>query len=209
MTHFTANMEDLDATLPMIRDVETTDDESTTFVTSNSVVYRQSAQPTSPATIGPGPKTPRFHSSMQHGGLVGPRDGLAGQATGHTTGTRPSSTDRLDGLPSSVRLADLDQSSRELPAVPWDNGVDWESDDRGEVEPGVPRPNRNPLVSSLSTQPTTISPVQSSSQPTDRYNNQTETEVMERVTYTFLLFSTVYSDLKLFSVALLHYAYKL
>jgi len=50
--------------------------------------------------------------------------------------------DRIDGLPSSVsvRLADLDQSSRELPAVSWDDGVDWKSDDRGEVEPGV-QPN--------------------------------------------------------------------
>jgi len=66
----------------------------------------------------------RFHGSMQHGGPVGPRDGLAGQAIGYTTGTRPSSTDRTDGLPGSLRLADLDQSSRELPAVPWDDGVD-------------------------------------------------------------------------------------
>ena len=73
-------MEDLDAALPMIRDVETTVDESTTFVTSNSVVYQQSAQPTGPLPLGPGLTTLRFHGSMQHGGPVGPRDGVAARA---------------------------------------------------------------------------------------------------------------------------------
>jgi len=96
----------------------------------------------------------------------------AGQAflIGNSMDSHLAYADRVNGLPSGVQLADLDLSSRELLAVPWDNGVDWESDDRGEEEPAVPRPNKNPLVSSLSAQPTTISPVQSSSQPHINYS---------------------------------------
>jgi len=181
MTHSTANTEDLDTTLPMTRDVEPADDDNVdayeTFViyrdslVDSSVCQQQSATTTGPPTLGPGLKTLRFNGSMQPGRPMEFNSETAGQALpiGNSMDSHLAYADRIDGLPSGVQLADLDLSPRELPAVPWDNGVDWESDDLGEEESAAPRPNRNPLVSSLSAQPTTISPVQSSSQPTDLY----------------------------------------
>jgi len=174
-------MEALDATLPMTRDVEPADDDNVdayeTYViyrdslVDSSVCQQQSASTSGPTTIGPGPKTLRFNGSMQPGRSMEFNSETAGQAfpIGNSMDSHLAYADRVAGLPSGFQLADLDLSPRDLPAVSWDNGVDWESGDQGEEEPAAPRPNRNPLVSSLSTQPIAISPGQSSSQNADRY----------------------------------------
>jgi len=153
----------------------------------SSVCQQQSASTSGPTTIGPGPKTLRFNGSMQPGRSMGFNSETAGQVfiplaatstmaaqavrqafpIGNSMDSHLAYADRVGGLPSGFQLADLDLSPRDLPAVSWDNGVDWESDDQGEEEPAAPRPNRNPLVSSLSTQPIAISPGQSSSQNAD------------------------------------------
>jgi len=179
-------MEALDATLPMTRDVEPADDDNVdayeTYViyrdslVDSSVCQQQSASTSGPTTIGPGPKTLRFNGSMQPGRSMEFNSETAGQAfpIGNSMDSHLAYADRVAGLPSGFQLADLDLSPRDLPAVSWDNGVDWESGDQGEEEPAAPRPNRNPLVSSLSTQPIAISPGQSSSQSADLHTIHVE-----------------------------------
>ena len=72
-------------------------------------------------------------------------------------------------LPSSPRLTDSDQSSKNLSHVSCDDGVDCASDDQGEVEPAGPAASIGTLLYLQSTQDTTTSPDISSSTGTDDY----------------------------------------
>jgi len=117
MTHSTANVEDLDATLPKTRDVEPTDDDSVdayeTYViyrdslVDRSVCQQQSASTSGPPTLGPGPKTLRFNGSMQPGRSMEFNSETAGQAfpIGNSMDSYLAYADRVNGLPSGVQLA--------------------------------------------------------------------------------------------------------
>jgi len=101
----------------------------------------------------------------------GPMMVQPGKLTFLVTQVFTSSLCRPHCLPSSPRLTDSDQSSRNLSHVSCDDGADCASDDHRKVEPAGPAASIGTLLYLQSTQDNTTSPDRpiSSSTGTDNY----------------------------------------